>query len=68
MIVESHGDALFFCLLFCRDGAADPVSADCDRSAEPAADVAGPDPAADLFKGSAKPSHLSPTVNTVAAN
>ena len=53
-------------MLFWRDHVAEPLSADCDGSAESAADIAGADPAADLLKGSAKPSLLSPTVNTVA--
>ena len=52
----SRGYAVF-CFLFWRP--AEPLSADCDGSAEPAGDIAGADPAADCFKGSAKPSLFS---------
>ena len=47
------------------EGFAEPSSADCGGSAEPAADIAGADPAAEFFKVSTKPSLLSQTVKTV---
>ena len=50
------------------EGTARPLGADLSGSARPAADIAGADPAVDLFKGSAKPSLLPSTVNMVAAD
>ena len=37
------------------EGSAEPLSADCDGSAELAADIADADPTGDFLKGSTKP-------------